>query len=504
MRFNDSVHFLDLLQCTREGDLEKVSSLVENFNVELNCVDKYDYSPLILASLCGHITIVRYLLEHGAILERDTFDGARCLYGALNDEIRNLLLKYDASTAVDVLQPFAAHLSALRRDTLPITTFDICFELDGRSLKAHKFLLKARSLDLYHKIQQNEKWRSGKIKLSPDYTMFDTILRWLYVDNVESEVQQDQLRSILSLADRYKLTGLSEYFLESLPKRDKLQIQSRIAQEDFEHYVRREVIDRAWKVSSKDTADLAREALKGDPSLCADALIGVRVGADEVLVYPVSKSILIKSEFFLTALTSGFSESHTDVPFFTLDTSVKIAEIVLTFLYADRVEIPRALALDTLEMASYLLLSKDRSLKSLAAIVVTNDDKKLPPEVDVYSILRMAWLTETPRLEQYAAKYIARHLDEYLFKDEFRDIVHESASRIANRQETDTIELIDDIRFYLSEAYGIYLGMNTADDQKAGEKIKEDLWVPLTVYEIQYNEQLAKLDDLLGSMSLDA
>lgn len=75
MRLNESEQFLDLLACVRQGDLEKVSSLVENFSVELNCVDKYDYSPLILASLCGHIEIVQYLLGAGAILERDTFDG---------------------------------------------------------------------------------------------------------------------------------------------------------------------------------------------------------------------------------------------------------------------------------------------------------------------------------------------------------------------------------------------------------------------------------------------
>jgi ankyrin repeat and BTB/POZ domain-containing protein 1 len=68
--------------------------LVENYAVDVNQIDSYDYSALILASLCGHLDIVEYLLENGAVLERDTFVGERCLYGALNDEIRNTLLRY--------------------------------------------------------------------------------------------------------------------------------------------------------------------------------------------------------------------------------------------------------------------------------------------------------------------------------------------------------------------------------------------------------------------------
>lgn len=510
MRLNESTQFLDLLQCTRAGDLEKVSSLVENFNVELNCVDKYDYSPLILASLCGHITIVSYLLEHGAILERDTFDGARCLYGALNDEIRNLLLKYDASTAVDILQPFAAHLSALRRGNLPLSTADITFKTNATSYSSHKFLLKARSPYFREKLESNPEWQTRQeIVLPEDYSVscFDQILKWLYVDNIDLEVAEDELRNLLTLAQRLQIPAITDFFLEeSSSKKERLQAQSRLAQEDLERYVAAEIIQKAWKIDQPlaRAGEEARTRLNTDRSICADALLGIPLADEVTLVYAVSKSMLIKSEFYLTALTSGFAESSTEIPYFTLDTSQAIAEIVLRFLYVDKVDIPRALALDTLETAAYLLLSKDRSLKSLAAIVVTNDDKSLPLGTDVYAILRMAWHSETPRLEQYAAKYIAKHLDEFLYQDAFKEIIEESASRIANRQETDTIELVDDIRFYLSQAYGIYLEMNTAEEQKAGESVKEDLWVPLTVYELQYNEQLAKLDDVLASLSLDA
>ena len=200
MKLNESTLFLDLLQCVRSGDLEKTSSLVENFNVELNCVDKYDYSPLILASLCGHIEIVKYLLEHGAILERDTFDGARCLYGALNDEIRNLLLKYDASTAVDVLQPFAAHLSALRRDNLSLSTSDI--DLCGSSItfKAHRFLLAARSPWLRNELSKTVSMAERLCITNNDKVLY-ILLRWLYVDNVDIEPEIEDIRELMNVAD---------------------------------------------------------------------------------------------------------------------------------------------------------------------------------------------------------------------------------------------------------------------------------------------------------------
>lgn len=68
---------------------------------------------LAKASLCGHYEVVQLLLEAGALCLRDTFQGQRCLYNALNDRIRNLLLSYDYSKSTDPLQPFAAHITSL-------------------------------------------------------------------------------------------------------------------------------------------------------------------------------------------------------------------------------------------------------------------------------------------------------------------------------------------------------------------------------------------------------
>ena len=66
-------------------------SLLCIFHVPLRCRRYY-------ACLCGHAELVEYLLEVGARCEANTFDGERCLYGALTDEIRRVLLRRHAVT----------------------------------------------------------------------------------------------------------------------------------------------------------------------------------------------------------------------------------------------------------------------------------------------------------------------------------------------------------------------------------------------------------------------
>ncbi|XP_071088434.1 26S proteasome non-ATPase regulatory subunit 10-like [Haliotis cracherodii] len=50
----------------REGYLAVLTSLVEDHNTEVNCLDSVDESPLFLASRRGHFDIVKFLVERGA------------------------------------------------------------------------------------------------------------------------------------------------------------------------------------------------------------------------------------------------------------------------------------------------------------------------------------------------------------------------------------------------------------------------------------------------------
>ena len=84
------------------------------------------------------------LLEQGAKCERDTFQGERCLYNALNDRIRNLLLSYDYSKSTDPLQPWAAHITGLLTREVPKTS-DIAVHTRDATFQLHKAILSARS-----------------------------------------------------------------------------------------------------------------------------------------------------------------------------------------------------------------------------------------------------------------------------------------------------------------------------------------------------------------------
>lgn len=40
-------------------------TLIETKDVDVNFRDKFDSTPLYYACLCGHMEVVRFLLEHG-------------------------------------------------------------------------------------------------------------------------------------------------------------------------------------------------------------------------------------------------------------------------------------------------------------------------------------------------------------------------------------------------------------------------------------------------------
>ena len=103
--------------------------------------------------------------------------------------------------------------------------------------------------------------------------------------------------------------------------------------------------------------------------------------------------------------------------------------------------------------------------------------------VDIYEVLQAGWETKVQRLEEFAARYIAYRLEFYIDEPEFAQIVRESANRVKARQETDTVELIDDIRYYLSERFRLRFedsGLDEMMDEDAAIKAAEkDLGLPV-------------------------
>ena len=119
----------------------------------MNLRDKWDSTPLYYACLCGHIDLVQYLLSKGARCEAKTFDGERCQYGALTDQIRNVLRSFKINTVkLDHFDHFLERLYEMGAYS------DVLFEVKGRQFKAHKIILSARCE--YFRDKFETKWKN--------------------------------------------------------------------------------------------------------------------------------------------------------------------------------------------------------------------------------------------------------------------------------------------------------------------------------------------------------
>jgi ankyrin repeat/BTB/POZ domain-containing protein 1 len=184
-------------------------------------------------------------------------------------------------------------------------------------------------------------------------------------------------------------------------------------------------------------------------------------------VYGVHKAMLLRSEYFLTMFNSPFREAQ-DTQYLqvvTLDCTPKVLETILTFIYTERSDFGLDTAVDVLFAADQLFIEK---LKQRAALIISSlgngstsaveaenprGEIDADEAIDVYEIIRAGWDTRVQRLEEFGARYIAYRLERYIDELEFAELVQESAKRVKARQETDTVELIDDIRWYLSERF---------------------------------------------------
>lgn len=156
------------------------------------------------------------MLESGALCERDTFQGERCLYNALNDRIRNLLLKYDYSKSSDPLQPLAGHITSLlsredpRTSDITLTTYDASFNL-------HKFVLSARSPYFATKLAAAPETASWKVPPKIPTQSFETVIRYLYFGEVSADLADgEEEKAILTGIDKLSKHLEIERLFESI------------------------------------------------------------------------------------------------------------------------------------------------------------------------------------------------------------------------------------------------------------------------------------------------
>ncbi|GLA23840.1 BTB/POZ domain-containing protein [Aspergillus phoenicis ATCC 13157] len=492
--------FRELCNACRKGDLKVCQEKITE-GVNINARDPYDYTPLILASLCGHYEVVQLLLESGALCERDTFQGERCLYNALNDRIRNLLLEYDYSKSTDPLQPLAAHITSLLTRETPITS-DIVVTAADESLRLHKFILAARSPYFHRKLESAPGTSTWKLPNTIPPEAFGTAIKYLYFGEAPRDLrsgpgtgftESEVFAGIDKIAKHLEINTLVDSILDSGDRRlarQRRTMEVAKGRDQLEEWFRANVLKHKVTVETAKADDIKWDrdnAIYADVLLRADELpddeedileeseptkvehgrsngSGRRVPMSTL--FPCHRAMLLRSEFFQTMFASSFREAHMKdhLNVISVDCSPDVLEIVLTFLYTERADFPLDIAVDVLFASDMLFIEK---LKTKAAIVISTlgsgnmsqaeaartRGTKEEDDLDIYAIIKAAWLTRVQRLEEFAARYLAYRLEAHIDSPEFAELIQESASRIQSRQETDSIELLDDIRFYLSERF---------------------------------------------------
>ena len=459
------------------------------------------------------------LLEQGAKAERDTFQGERCLYNALNDRIRNLLLSYDYSKSADPLQPLAGHITSLLTRDTPRTS-DISVQAGTVTYQLHKFMLSARSPYFAKKLVVAPETTSWKLSNAVPPESFEACIRYLYlgeayVATVDDELEQEAIMlGVDKLSRQLEIPQLFESILQSFDRKQARQARQRRSDELergrdqiaswFEENVLRHKLDvHTEKADSvrwdRDNGIFADVLLRADQEEQDDQtnteqqqhsqprlrttdgpLNGIPVGhfqpsrspsrqrrPQRSTLFPAHRAMLLRSEVFATMFSSPFREGQEldHLQIIPVDCSPEVLEVVLTFLYTERADFGLSIALDVLHAADMLFIEK---LKQRAALLISTlgngsasvvESKNSRGEIDadeiinVYDVVRAGWDTRVHRLEEFGARYIAYRLERYIDEPEFKELVKESASRIQSRQETDTVELIDDIRWYLSERF---------------------------------------------------
>ncbi|KAM0722193.1 hypothetical protein Q7P37_001634 [Cladosporium fusiforme] len=528
--------FLLICDAARRGDLRLAQEQITK-GVNINARDEYDYTPLILASLCGHFELVQMLLEQGAKCERDTFQGERCLYNALNDRIRNLLLSYDYSKSTDPLQPLAAHITSLLTRDSPQTA-DITLYTSDLSFQLHKFVLSARSPYFRNKLSEKPETKSWKLAAKIPTDSFETCMRYLYFGeaSVATQDSDEETKVVLEGIDKLsRQLEIPQVFETILNPGDRRQARQR-RQDDVEmgrdqmaSWFRESVLRKQFQVA-EDEIDGVQ--WKRDNTSFADVLLladvnedddesqaaqtpssNIPIGPSQTMdnrqrktLFPAHRAMLLRSELFATMFSSPFREGQiastapsdsqspnsndTDsapLQVIPVDCTPAVLAVILTFLYTENVSFPLSIALDVLHAADMLFIEK---LKQRAALLIStlgngnssiaeaenprgttavnSAEHEQPPEW-IYEVVRSGWDCRVHRLEEFGARYMAYRLEQYIDDEEFKELVRESAARIRLRQETDTVEIIDDIRYYLSERFRLRF-----EDSGLGELMDEE------------------------------
>ena len=443
-------------------------------------------TPLFYASLCGHVDVLRLLLQAGAACERATFEGERVLYAALNDTVRNVLLNegfaFAASRGHD---PFLDHLENAFDDqeSAHAQYRDLRFSIsdDGAAatssegctvLEAHACVLAARCPYLARRFRGQREVRLTRARFPA--SALASLLRWCYTSRLD--VRRDDLAPMMKLLAQCGLDELLGTQLREQAERQP-EAQQRLVVEPASAAAAKTELTAAFKQLYCACSDDTCGELDGE------TLAMLRAGAcqfevDGHVFYAHPSFLGSRSEFFHALFSRWESPSPRGDdscmgPVPLQDVSRTAFLSILRWAFTDEIEAPTGeddaaqstvhhLA-ELVQLADLFLLD---ALKQRAATL-------LAPYVDAHtcvSLLRLAEQCGADRLSAAAAACVAQHLLDLADEEELQACVRESAAAIRGRQATDSIPVVDDIAFQVARLHGEGAADGLSDEDE------EDRW----------------------------
>lgn len=435
-----------------------------------------------------------------------------------------MLIQYDYSKSSDPLLPWSSHISSLlSRDSAA----DITIVTATESFRLHKFLLSARSPYFQRKLAAAPETDTWRLPDSIPVEALQVVIRYLYLGDIPKDIagpnsintEEEILRgidkmskileverlwdSMLSIDDRRlarqrhqdevdRARGqMEDFFVRNVLKHKMVVQTNKVHEIKWPHgnSIFADVLLQADEYADEDTDETMPDGPESGQATTNGIPLGLPLDASEAaaaartsVLFPVHKAMLLRSPFFEAMFSSSWLEGQAS-PYLRIvrvDCSPAVLEIVLRFLYAERVDCPLSLSLDLLYAADMLLLDR---LKTKTAVSISAKGNVLSPnaankedeedDINIYDVLHAAWDLNVQRLEEFSARYLASRLERFVDDPRFAELIRESAARVVNRHETDTIELLDDIRYYLSERFRLRFEDTGFEEMEADAKAVE-------------------------------
>uniref|UniRef100_A0A673A5H1 BTB domain-containing protein n=1 Tax=Sphaeramia orbicularis TaxID=375764 RepID=A0A673A5H1_9TELE len=399
--------------------------LVEQRDVDLNVRDKWDSTPLYYACLCGHEELVQYLLASGAKCEANTFDGERCLYGSLSDAIRRLLKDYNCVTTCPMQRDDFSHFLHTLLEQGQHS--DVKFVVHGQTFPAHRCVLSARSE--YFTEMFDCKWK-GKNLITLKHPL-------------ELENKCKQVYDFVS-----NKPGICVKVLSLEPHSCRLQEDMALLAEC--------AFPSELQVGFGELPFNGTKHFPTYPDIC------FRVNGYSFLCH---KAFFCgRSDYFKALLNDHFSEgeklqSHPSTSVITLhNISHDIFIHVLFYIYTDDTELTMDSVFDVLCVADMYLLP---GLKRLCGKTLA----KATCEENVLFLWKTAKLFRLSRLEDHCTEYMAKTIERLVEKPEFAEMIKEDAASLEERHETDSVPLVDEIRFHITSNVQTYSAIEEANQK---------------------------------------